>query len=808
VWNDTYNFTQGWQSSTSLQITNLTPGVYFWQAQASDDMGPSPWSPVWSFSINIAPGVSGGEVSIIAGDTVGLQVQTVDADNQSLTLAASDLPSFVTFTDNHNGIGTLAIAPQEANEGTYSITVSASDGTLTGSGTISLTVLPQLLTVHADASGCVATGVSFSLSQGSADSFVIKRNGTQVGTATGTATSYTDSISWWIGGTITYEVDAIQSGAQFAAGTVSFDYHSCGTAPFRSVSSQTNYSTQNSMPAGMAMDNQGCLWVANYYSSTGVVSALCSANSYNVTYQVATCSSPNGVAFDGTLIWVACYGASKLVAINPTTQSVVGNGIATPANPYSLSYANGKLFVNTWNSNVQAYDPTTGQLVCTVAAKTYYGQMAFSNGIGYVSDDATQTIVRFHTSDCSSTGSPISMGFAADRGITVCGGSVFAAYETGNQIGKYDLSTGTVSAFNLGNYPTGLTCDGASVWITNYSGNEVIRMAFDGTIYATYITPSGGNNAIFDGNSVWASDSEGSVTRFLESDGPPPLRSISSQTNYSTQNSMPAGMAMDNQGCLWVANYYSSTGVVSALCSTNSYNVTYQVATCSSPNGVAFDGTLIWVSCYGASKLVAINPTTQSVVGNGITTPANPYSLSYADGKLFVNTWNSNVQAYNPTTGQLACTVAAKTYYGQMAFSNGIGYVSDDATQTIVRFHTSDCSSAGSPISMGFAADRGITVCGGSVFAAYETGNQIGKYDLSTGAVSAFNLGNYPTGLTCDGASVWITNYSGNEVIRMAFDGTIYATYTTPSGGNNAIFDGNSVWVSDSGGSVTRFLES
>jgi hypothetical protein len=331
-------------------------------------------------------------------------------------------------------------------------------------------------------------------------------------------------------------------------------------------------------------------------------------------------------------------------------------------------------------------------------------------------------------------------------------------------------------------------------------------MAFDGTSYSTYTTPGGGNNAIFDGNSVWVSGSGGSVTRFQEFSAS--LQSVSSQTNYATQNTMPAGMAMDSNGCLWVANYYSVTGVVSALCSWNTYNVTYQVATCTSPNGVAFDGTLIWVSCYGASKLMAINPTTQSTVGNGIATPANPYSLSYADGKLFVNTWSSNVQAYNPTTGQLVCTVSARTYYGQLAFSNGIGYVSDDATQTVVRFHTSDCSSAGSPISMGFTADRGITVCGGSVFAAYETGNQVGKYDVSTGTVSVFNIGNYPTGLTCDGASVWVTNYSGNQVIRMKLDGTIDTSYNTPGGGNNAIFDGNSVWVSDSGGSVTRFQES
>jgi hypothetical protein len=79
-------------------------------------------------------------VSILAGGTENLQVQAVDTDNQSLTLSASNLPSFVTFTDNQNGIGTLAIAPQASDAGTYSITITANDGELSGSGTITLTV--------------------------------------------------------------------------------------------------------------------------------------------------------------------------------------------------------------------------------------------------------------------------------------------------------------------------------------------------------------------------------------------------------------------------------------------------------------------------------------------------------------------------------------------------------------------------------------------------------------------------------------------------------------------------------------------
>jgi hypothetical protein len=140
VWNDAYNFTDDWQSSNSLQLTNLTPGVYFWQVQAQDDMGPGPWSPVWTFSINTPPQVGSGSIDVVAGSTEDIQVQAVDADNQSLTMSASNVPGFASFSDNGNGIGIISVQPSTNDAGTYTINVTASDGALTGSGTITLTV--------------------------------------------------------------------------------------------------------------------------------------------------------------------------------------------------------------------------------------------------------------------------------------------------------------------------------------------------------------------------------------------------------------------------------------------------------------------------------------------------------------------------------------------------------------------------------------------------------------------------------------------------------------------------------------------
>src|SRR5262249_38305349 len=95
-----------------------------------------------------------------AGDTVsGVLVLGTDADGDPLTFSASNLPPGL-MIDSGSGEITGSIAAQTS--GTYLVTVSASDGTNTGTATFGWVVQDIVLTAPADQSheeGDTITGI-------------------------------------------------------------------------------------------------------------------------------------------------------------------------------------------------------------------------------------------------------------------------------------------------------------------------------------------------------------------------------------------------------------------------------------------------------------------------------------------------------------------------------------------------------------------------------------------------------------------------------------------------------------------------
>ena len=92
-----------------------------------------------------------GPQTLLDGDSVNIGVSASDPDGDAISLSASDLPGFATFTDDGNGTGTLDLTPG-SDVGVYSVTVTASDGALTDIETFDITVLsvssPPVITEH------------------------------------------------------------------------------------------------------------------------------------------------------------------------------------------------------------------------------------------------------------------------------------------------------------------------------------------------------------------------------------------------------------------------------------------------------------------------------------------------------------------------------------------------------------------------------------------------------------------------------------------------------------------------------------
>ena len=129
--------------------TDATSNYNYWDI-ASQDNGTQSYRPLLSLesevsNSNAAPVlVETGNKIITVGTTSNISIVATDADEDELSFTTSELPNFAMFTDNGDGTSTIVLNPIEGNEGTYSVTVTVSDGSLTDEETFTLTVNEQV----------------------------------------------------------------------------------------------------------------------------------------------------------------------------------------------------------------------------------------------------------------------------------------------------------------------------------------------------------------------------------------------------------------------------------------------------------------------------------------------------------------------------------------------------------------------------------------------------------------------------------------------------------------------------------------
>jgi len=81
-----------------------------------------------------------GSRTVVEGQLLDINITSFDPDGTTPTLTATGLPSGASFTDNGDATGTLNWTPDFTQAGTYSVTFFASDGSLSDSEIVSITV--------------------------------------------------------------------------------------------------------------------------------------------------------------------------------------------------------------------------------------------------------------------------------------------------------------------------------------------------------------------------------------------------------------------------------------------------------------------------------------------------------------------------------------------------------------------------------------------------------------------------------------------------------------------------------------------
>ncbi|WP_436935881.1 malectin domain-containing carbohydrate-binding protein [Halovenus marina] len=145
---------QNGEATVDVTLTNLTGELtspadksgfnYFVAAVEGDDGYAGPASNVAILKLDESadmPSIQQVDDQFLTeGDSTTVTVQANDPNGDPLTLSASNLPGFASFTDDGGGSGTLTLTPQSGDAGTYDITLSASDGDDTTTQQISVTV--------------------------------------------------------------------------------------------------------------------------------------------------------------------------------------------------------------------------------------------------------------------------------------------------------------------------------------------------------------------------------------------------------------------------------------------------------------------------------------------------------------------------------------------------------------------------------------------------------------------------------------------------------------------------------------------
>ena len=152
-----------------------------------------------------------------------------------------------------------------------------------------------------------------------------------------------------------------------------------------------------------------------------------------------TRTNPNGVAYDGTNIWVANYGSSTVSKINPIN-GVILDDYATGSGPEGVAFDGSNIWVANANSNtVSKINP---------------------NG--------------------TAPGTPIDYTTGVNpAGVAFDGSNIWVANSGSNNVTKINpnaTAPGTPINYTTGTGPVAVAFDGTNIWVTGYSNNNVTKI--------------------------------------------------------------------------------------------------------------------------------------------------------------------------------------------------------------------------------------------------------------------------------------------------------------------------------------------
>jgi hypothetical protein len=300
----------------------------------------------------------------------------------------------------------------------------------------------------------------------------------------------------------------------------------------------------------------------------------------------------------------------------------------------------------------------------TLAASNGFAQLITPEKAAVLKNYSINTDTKF---DVASTYSTPSVEAVAFDGV-----NLWATVNAASKLLKIDRYGTVLSATSVGNAPITLASDGKYMWVTNFSDGTVTPVALsNGAASSAIALPSGSQpeGIAFDGTNIWVANCDsttlyGSVVKIdVQTKSIATTYPIGTSSAYACLDGIVYGA-----GYLWATDFV--WGRVWRIDPSNGSKL--NIANLTHANGIAFDGTNIWVADETSSsagqvvKILAASPYTQTPFTLGTGTRGVTY-----DGESVWVAWGGTA---SPHISRIRVSDGAKTDFTSPVAIRGVAF--------------------------------------------------------------------------------------------------------------------------------------
>ncbi|BCU78627.1 hypothetical protein llg_33420 [Luteolibacter sp. LG18] len=678
------SFTDNGNGTATLAGTPAaaTGGTYPITINASNGIG-SPASQSFTLTVNQAPAITSANTTSFTATQAGTFTVTTTGfpTNASMTISSSgSLPSGVTFTDNGNGTATLAGTPASGTDGSYPLTITASNGVSPqASQSFTLVVKPPVdhFTVTAPANATAGTAVNVTVTAlDAANAVVANYQGTVHFTSSDVQAGLPSNYTFTAGdnGSHTFSVTLKTAGNQTVSVNDTLTVTAAGTSGSIAVVAGADaklafLQQPSNAVAGVAIAPAVTVQVQDAFGNPTTSTA-------NVTVAIGT--NPGSGTLSGTTTVAAVAGVATFndLSINKT-----GTGYTLAGSSSGLTGA------------------TSGTFNITPAAanKLAFAQQPSNTVAGVAIAPAVTVQVQDTFGNLTTSTASVTVAIGTNPGSGTLSGTTTVAAVAG---------VATFSDLSINKIGTGYTLTGASSGLTG---------ATSGTFN---ITPAAPNKLAFlqqPSNAVAGVAIAPAVTVQIQD--------TFGNLTTSTANVTVAIGTNPGSGTL------SGTATVAAVAGTATFSTVsidkmgtgYTLTGASSGLTGATSGTFN-ITPAAANKLAFAQQPSNAVAGVAIA-PAVTVQIQDTFGNLTTSTANVTVAiGTNPGSGTLSGTATVAAVSGTATFSNlsidktGTGYTLTGASSGLTGATSGTFNiTPAAPNKLAFAQQPSNTVAGVSI---------------------------------------------------------------------------------------------